>query len=30
MAALEGPQDTVDMMVAEFRRRRDAIVKSRG
>jgi len=27
MAALEGPQDTVDMMVKEFRRRRDAIVK---
>jgi aspartate aminotransferase len=27
MAALEGPQDTVDMMVREFRRRRDAIVK---
>jgi aspartate aminotransferase len=26
MAALSGPQDTVDMMVAEFRRRRDAIV----
>ncbi len=26
MAALTGPQDTVDMMVAEFRRRRDAIV----
>ena len=27
MAALEGPQDCVDTMVAEFRRRRDAIVK---
>ena len=26
IAALEGPQDCVDMMVAEFRRRRDAIV----
>jgi len=26
MAALEGPQDAVDTMVAEFRRRRDAIV----
>ena len=26
MAALEGPQDGVDAMVAEFRRRRDAIV----
>jgi len=26
MAALEGPQDCVDAMVAEFRRRRDAIV----
>jgi aspartate/methionine/tyrosine aminotransferase len=26
MAALTGPQDTVDMMVAEFRQRRDAIV----
>jgi aspartate aminotransferase len=25
--ALEGPQDSVDTMVAEFRRRRDAIVK---
>ncbi len=25
--ALEGPQDSVDKMVAEFRRRRDAIVK---
>ena len=27
MAALEGPQDAVHTMVAEFRRRRDAIVK---
>jgi aspartate/methionine/tyrosine aminotransferase len=27
MAALEGPQDAVTTMVAEFRRRRDAIVK---
>jgi aspartate/methionine/tyrosine aminotransferase len=27
MAALQGPQDAVDAMVAEFRRRRDAIVK---
>ena len=27
MAALEGPQDAVSVMVAEFRRRRDAIVK---
>src|SRR5688572_2385031 len=27
LAALEGPQDAVDEMVAEFRRRRDAIVK---
>jgi aspartate aminotransferase len=27
MAALTGPQDAVDAMVAEFRRRRDAIVK---
>ena len=27
VAALEGPQDDVDKMVAEFRRRRDAIVK---
>ena len=27
IAALEGPQDDVDTMVAEFRRRRDAIVK---
>src|SRR6058998_808262 len=27
MAALEGPQDAVDRMVAEFRRRRDAMVK---
>lgn len=27
MAALEGPQDAVTAMVAEFRRRRDAIVK---
>jgi len=27
IAALEGPQDDVDRMVAEFRRRRDAIVK---
>jgi aspartate/methionine/tyrosine aminotransferase len=27
LAALEGPQDAVDAMVAEFRRRRDAIVK---
>src|SRR5256885_1780628 len=27
MAALEGPQDAVNTMVAEFRRRRDAIVK---
>ena len=27
LAALQGPQDCVDMMVAEFRRRRDAIVK---
>jgi aspartate aminotransferase len=27
MAALEGPQDAVDTMVAEFRRRRDVIVK---
>ena len=27
MAALEGPQDDVDTMVAEFRRRRDAIVE---
>jgi aspartate/methionine/tyrosine aminotransferase len=26
MAALEGPQESVDVMVAEFRRRRDAIV----
>ena len=26
MAALQGPQDCVDAMVAEFRRRRDAIV----
>ena len=26
MAALDGPQDDVDTMVAEFRRRRDAIV----
>jgi aspartate aminotransferase len=26
MAALDGPQDSVDMMVREFRRRRDAIV----
>jgi aspartate aminotransferase len=26
MAALQGPQDAVDTMVAEFRRRRDAIV----
>jgi aspartate aminotransferase len=26
MAALDGPQDSVDMMVTEFRRRRDAIV----
>jgi aspartate/methionine/tyrosine aminotransferase len=26
LAALEGPQDAVDAMVAEFRRRRDAIV----
>jgi aspartate/methionine/tyrosine aminotransferase len=26
MAALEGPQEPVDLMVAEFRRRRDAIV----
>ncbi len=26
IAALEGPQDCVDTMVAEFRRRRDAIV----
>jgi aspartate/methionine/tyrosine aminotransferase len=27
LAALHGPQDAVDAMVAEFRRRRDAIVK---
>ena len=27
LAALQGPQDDVDKMVAEFRRRRDAIVK---
>lgn len=27
LAALQGPQDDVDRMVAEFRRRRDAIVK---
>src|SRR5882724_5567547 len=27
IAALDGPQDDVDKMVAEFRRRRDAIVK---
>jgi aspartate aminotransferase len=27
MAALEGPQDSVSAMVAEFRRRRDAMVK---
>jgi aspartate/methionine/tyrosine aminotransferase len=27
IAALEGPQEDVDKMVAEFRRRRDAIVK---
>ena len=27
MAALEGPQDCVDTMVKEFRRRRDAMVK---
>ena len=27
LAALKGPQDDVDAMVAEFRRRRDAIVK---
>jgi aspartate aminotransferase len=27
LAALRGPQDAVDLMVAEFRRRRDAIVK---
>ena len=27
LAALQGPQDAVDAMVAEFRRRRDAIVK---
>jgi aspartate/methionine/tyrosine aminotransferase len=27
LAALQGPQDCVDTMVAEFRRRRDAIVK---
>ena len=27
LAALQGPQDCVDAMVAEFRRRRDAIVK---
>jgi aspartate aminotransferase len=27
MAALQGPQDSVDTMVAEFRRRRDAMVK---
>ena len=27
MAALEGPQDCVDAMVSEFRRRRDAIVE---
>jgi aspartate/methionine/tyrosine aminotransferase len=27
LAALQGPQDDVDTMVAEFRRRRDAIVK---
>jgi aspartate/methionine/tyrosine aminotransferase len=27
MEALEGPQDAVDAMVAEFKRRRDAIVK---
>jgi aspartate/methionine/tyrosine aminotransferase len=27
VAALEGPQDCVDAMVAEFRKRRDAIVK---
>src|SRR5687767_896187 len=27
LAALQGPQDAVDEMVAEFRRRRDAIVK---
>ena len=27
IAALDGPQDAVDEMVAEFRRRRDAIVK---
>jgi aspartate/methionine/tyrosine aminotransferase len=27
LAALEGPQDCVDAMVAEFRKRRDAIVK---
>ena len=27
LAALQGPQDAVDAMVAEFRRRRDAIVE---
>jgi aspartate/methionine/tyrosine aminotransferase len=27
LAAMEGPQDCVDVMVAEFRRRRDVIVK---
>jgi aspartate/methionine/tyrosine aminotransferase len=27
MAALQGPQDAVNVMVKEFRRRRDAIVK---
>src|SRR5205807_6119920 len=27
IAAIEGPQDDVDKMVAEFRKRRDAIVK---
>jgi aspartate/methionine/tyrosine aminotransferase len=27
LAALQGPQDAVDQMVAEFRRRRDAIVR---
>jgi len=27
IAALDGPQDDVTAMVAEFRRRRDAIVK---
>ena len=27
LAALQGPQDAVEVMVAEFRRRRDAIVK---